>query len=171
MQVINSPGLKATQWRNSLGTFGQGCEFGRVVRFIPHQAITKFQTLVCVSSDHNPIVILPEGFCGKAQMPWHFDQLWLDNSGCHDTVERDWLMVSLVISMTSVMTKIEACKQQLTQWSKLTICNVSKTLAEKKNLLKQVKAAAVRGRDVDVFLKLKFEIHDLLRLEEKLRQQ
>lgn len=80
-------------------------------------------------------------------------------------------MVSLVISMTSVMTKIEACKQQLTQWSKLTICNVSKTLAEKKNLLKQVKAAAVRGRDVDVFLKLKFEIHDLLRLEEKLWQQ
>ena len=114
--------------------------------------ITKFQTLVCVSSDHNPIVILPEGFCGKAQRPWHFEQLWLDNSGCHDTVERDWLMVSLVISMTSVMTKIEACKQQLTQWSKLTICNVSKTLAEKKNLLKQVKAAAVRGRDVDVFL-------------------
>ena len=80
-------------------------------------------------------------------------------------------MVSLVISMTSVMTKIETCKQQLMQWSKLTICNVSKTLAEKKNLLKQVKAAAVRGRDVDVFLKLKFEIHDLLRLEEKLWQQ
>ena len=80
-------------------------------------------------------------------------------------------MVSSVISMTSVMTKIEACKQQLMQWSKLTICNVSKTLAEKKNLLKQVKAAAVRGRDVDVFLKLKFEIHDLLRLEEKLWQQ
>lgn len=80
-------------------------------------------------------------------------------------------MVSLVISMTSVMTKIETCKQQLMQWSKLTICNVSKTLAEKKNLLKQIKAAAVRGRDVDVFLKLKFEIHDLLRLEEKLWQQ
>ena len=80
-------------------------------------------------------------------------------------------MVSSVISMTSVMTKIEACKQQLTQLSKLTICNVSKTLAEKKNLLKQVEAAAVRGRDVDVFLKLKFEIHNLLRLEEKLRQQ
>ena len=80
-------------------------------------------------------------------------------------------MVSLVISMTSVMTKIETCKQQLMQWSKLTICNVSKTLAEKKNLLKQVDAAAVRGRDVDVFLKLKFEIHDLLRLEEKLWQQ
>lgn len=80
-------------------------------------------------------------------------------------------MVSLVISMTSVMTKIETCKRQLMQWSKLTICNVSKTLAEKKNLLKQVKAVAVRGRDVDVFLKLKFEIHDLLRLEEKLWQQ
>ena len=80
-------------------------------------------------------------------------------------------MVSLVISMTSVMTKIETSKQQVMQWSKLTICNVSKTLAEKKNLPKQVKAAAVRGRDVDVFLKLKFEIHDLLRLEEKLWQQ
>ena len=116
-------------------------------------------------------MILPEGFCGKAQRPWHFKQLWLENSGCHDTVERAWRMVSSVISMTSVMTKIEACKQQLTQLSKLTICNVSKTLAEKKNLLKQVEAAAVRGRDVDVFLKLKFEIHNLLRLEEKLWQQ
>ena len=48
---------------------------------------------------------------------------------------------------------------------------MSKTLVEKKNLLKVAEAVAIRGRDVDVFLKLKFEIHYLLQLEEKLWQQ
>ena len=39
--------------------------------------ITKVQTLICVSSNHHPIIILPKGFYGKAQRPWHFEQLWL----------------------------------------------------------------------------------------------
>ena len=44
--------------------------------------ITKVQTLTCVSSDHHPIIILLEGFCGKPQRPWRFEQLWLVNRGC-----------------------------------------------------------------------------------------
>nr|POF09816.1 hypothetical protein CFP56_67424 [Quercus suber] len=57
------------------------------------------------------------------------------------------------------------------QWSKSSICNVSKSLAEKKHLLKQVEATAISGKGMEAFLKLKSEIQDLLRMEEKLWQQ
>ena len=130
--------------------------------------ITKVQTLTCVSSDHHPIIILPKGFYGKAQRPWCFEQLWLENSGYHDTVVRAWMSDSSVFTMESVMTKINACRISLMQWSKSSICNVSKSLAEKKHLLKQVEAVAICGKGMEAFLKIKSEVQDLLRIEEKL---
>ena len=121
-------------------------------------SITKVQTLTCVSLDHHPIIILPKGFCGKAQRPWHFKQLCLENSGCHDTVERAWISDSSVFPMESVTTKIDACRISLMQWCKSSICNVSKSLAKKKHLLKQVEAAAICGKGMEAFLKLKYEV-------------
>lgn len=124
--------------------------------------ITKVQTLTCVSSNHHPIIILPEGFCGKAQRPWCFEQLWLENSGCHDTVQRAWMTDSSIFPMESVMTKIDVCQTHVMQWSESSICNVSKSLTEKKHLLKQAEATTISGKGTEAFLKLKSEIQDLL---------
>jgi len=44
-------------------------------------------------------------------------------------------------------------------------------LSKKKKLLKEAEVAAARGKNVEVFLQLKFEINNLLRLEEKMWQQ
>lgn len=77
--------------------------------------VTKVQTLVCVSLDHNLIIILPNGFGVKPQRPWHFEQMWLENEGCHDIVVGAWNKASLSSPMEIVVTKIEACQKSLTQ--------------------------------------------------------
>lgn len=46
----------------------------------------KVQTLVYVTSNHNLIIILSDGFGVKPQKPWQFEQMWLKNASCHDIV-------------------------------------------------------------------------------------
>ena len=48
---------------------------------------------------------------------------------------------------------------------------MSKSLADKKHLLKQAEAVAICGKGMEAFLKLKSEVQDLLRMGEKLWQQ
>ena len=72
----------------------------------------------------------------------------LSSCGCHDIVERVSRMASSDSLMADVMSKIEACQRQLTQWSKNSVCNVSKTLKEKTHLLKNVEAAVAKGKNI-----------------------
>lgn len=51
---------------------------------------TNMQTVTCVSSDHNPICIRLEGIEIKTQRLWRFEQMWLENSGCRDTMLGTW---------------------------------------------------------------------------------
>ena len=39
---------------------------------------TKVKTLVYASSDHSPILILPDGINLKPQRPWRFEHMWLE---------------------------------------------------------------------------------------------
>ena len=132
---------------------------------------TKVRTLSCVSSNHSPIFILPDGIAPKKQKPWRFEQLWLENEGCHDSVAAAWKEVSWGSPMVEVMTKIENCQNHLRKWSKNSVCNISKTLLGKKKSLEVAEAAAMRGGSMEFFLNLKYEVNDLLRMEEKLWQQ
>ena len=133
--------------------------------------VTKVQTLSCVTSDHSPILILPNGFGAKLNRPWRFEQMWLENRGCYDTVKGTWERVATGSPMATVMSKIEACQRSLTQWSKHSFCNVSAELMGKKKLLQAAELEAAQGRNVDFFMQLKGEVSDLLRLEEKMWQQ
>ena len=47
---------------------------------------TKVLTLECGTSDHKPIIIHLMGIPRKKQRPWRFEQVWLDDGGCHETV-------------------------------------------------------------------------------------
>ena len=133
--------------------------------------VTKVQTLSCVTSDHSPILILPNGFGAKLKRPWRFEQMWLENRGCYDTVKSTWERAAMGSPMVKVMSKIEACQQSLTQWSKHSFCIVSTELMGKKKLLQTAELEAAQGRNVDFFMQLKGEVSDLLRLEEKMWQQ
>ena len=69
--------------------------------------------------------------------------------------------------MAKVMGKIEACQTHLKRWSKKSICNISRTLVEKRKVLRKVEEAAVKGGHMDFFFQLKIKVNDFLRLEEK----
>ena len=120
--------------------------------WLEHFRATKVQSLVCGQSDHSPIVILPEGILVKPQCPWLFEQFWLEKEGCHDTVARSWVAVQSGSPLTAVMGKIDRCQEKLKKWSKDLVCNISRTLVEKKELSK-AKTAALRGGggNVDIF--------------------
>ena len=134
-------------------------------------SVTKVQTLSCVTLDHSPILILPDGFGAKLNRPWRFEQIWLENRGCYDTVKGTWELAATGSPMATVMSKIEACQRSLTQWSKHSFCNVSAELMGKKKLLQAAELEVAQGRNVDFFMQLKGEVSDLLRLEEKMWQQ
>ena len=51
------------------------------------------------------------------------------------------------------------------------MCNISRSLMEKKKMLGKAEAAAIQGGSVDFFLQLKSEVNDLLRMEEQMWQQ
>ena len=112
--------------------------------WLEHFRATKVQSLVCGQSDHSPIVILPEGILVKPQCPWLFEQFWLEKEGCHDTVARSWVAVQSGSPLTAVMGKIDRCQEKLKKWSKDLVCNISRTLVEKKELSK-AKIAALPG--------------------------
>ena len=70
---------------------------------------TKVRTLVCGSLDHRPLLILPKGFIVKPQRPWRFENLWLENEGCYDTVAGAWRIAPFGPLLAQVMEKIENC--------------------------------------------------------------
>ena len=40
--------------------------------------------------DHKPVIIHPRGVSVRPNKPWHFEQMWLEDEGCHDTMASAW---------------------------------------------------------------------------------
>ncbi|XP_065637300.1 uncharacterized protein LOC136070796 [Quercus suber] len=73
--------------------------------------------------------------------------------------------------MATVVGKIDRCQAKLKKWSKNSMCNISQTLVDKKKILSKAEAVAIQGGSVNFFLQLKFEVNELLRMEEQMWQQ
>lgn len=105
-----------------------------------------------------------EGIKVKTLRPWRFEQMWLEDSGCRDTVVWTWDRSVMGCPVEVVVTKLEACQKSLLQWSKNFFCHVRREIIEKKKMLKVAECEASQVW----FLKLKSEIVDLLCLDEKM---
>ena len=88
--------------------------------------------LVCGQSDHSPILILPEGILAKPQWPWRFEQFWLERDGCQDIVAHSWDTAHSGSPMALAVGKIDRCQANMKKWSKNSVCNISRSLMEKK---------------------------------------
>ena len=75
---------------------------------------------------------------------------------------RSWEAAHLGSLMASAVGKIDRCQVNLKKWSKNSVCNISRTLMDKKKMLSKVEAAAIQGGSVDFFLQLKIEVNELL---------
>lgn len=131
----------------------------------------KVMVLECGSSDHKPILIHPSGIPVKPNKPWHFEQIWLKDEGCHDVVAKAWSEGGGDNSMGKVVRKVEICQEKLKRWSRCCFSNVTWEIAKKKRLMKEVEEVALRGGGGATLVNLKQELAGLLVTEEKLWQQ
>ncbi|XP_075665958.1 uncharacterized protein LOC142635735 [Castanea sativa] len=84
-----------------------------------------------VESDHRPILLIlePNGESHRwKQKPFRFEEMWLVDMGCSDTVLRGH-------PMFKVLSKLKKCKEMLSAWSKDHFGGVKKQIAQKKELL------------------------------------
>ena len=98
---------------------------------------TRVVHLECGSSDHKLIVIFPTGIPKKCQRPWRFEHMWLEEEGCHASVESAWNQAVLGDPMKKVEIKITKCQENLKWWSSKSFRNVTKQLKEKKKKKKR----------------------------------
>ena len=91
---------------------------------------SKVSHLECGCSDHKPIVIHPLGIPIRHYKPWQFEQVWLQDEGCHKTVEEIWKLVQVYESpIATVKTNLERCQVGLKLWSRTSFDNITKRLA------------------------------------------
>ena len=69
----------------------------------------------CGSSNHKPIIIHPCGVFMKQNKPWRFEQIWLEEVGCHEAIASAWSGNMKGASMNKVMKKLGVCQNKL-QW-------------------------------------------------------
>ena len=88
---------------------------------------SKVSRLECGCSGYKPIVIQPLGIPIRHHKPWRFEQVWLQNEGCHKIVEEVWKSVQVCESpIAMVKTNLETCQAGLKLWSRTSFGNITK---------------------------------------------
>ena len=117
------------------------------------------------TSDHKDLWIVPKGMECSFQKLFRFEQMWMTNKGCTDTIE--------IVSRknvdeswdTKIITKIDHYGKALTQWSRRAFGNVKHETKRKRKQLTKAKKIAIGGGDSRLMKVLKEEINLLLAKE------
>lgn len=115
---------------------------------------SKVQHLHSNSTDHQAILVKPEGITPNPNHTFKFEQMWLWDRGCSDTVISSWGPPIAGATMPEVAGKVKSCGVKLTEWSKKSFGSIRKLLEEKKNLLAKAELAAARGGGIYYWLNL-----------------
>ena len=108
---------------------------------------TKVHHLDVTSSDHKALWISLEHMHCNFQKPFHFEQMWLTNKGCSDTVEAVWSINCNESWDSHVLRKIESRGAALSKWSKNSFGSVKKQLESARKRLKAAENHAIRSKD------------------------
>ena len=129
---------------------------------------TKIHHLGVTTSNHKPLWITPEGMDSSFHKPFRFEQMWLTDEGCTSTVEA--VCKERVVDPwdTRVLSKIDKCGRELTQWSKKCFGSVKRELENKRKQLKQVENKAARTGNSTRMKLLEREVNQLLDKEAKM---
>ena len=97
------------------------------------------------SSDHCPIWIVPRTLIyPSASKPFRFEEMWLTEKGCTDTIQAVWAVSDSTDPGTKVIKKIEKCGVELKKWSLKSFGSVRKELERKKKEIVQAEQEAMR---------------------------
>lgn len=122
-------------------------------------------------SDHNLILIRPEGIAPYRNKPFRFEQMWLREEGCGEIVKATWSSSMTIRSMPMVSEKIKKCAERLADWSKHSFGSVRRQLEEKTKELIKAKVAAASGSDSNTVRIIQAEVNELLEKESLMWQQ
>ena len=100
-----------------------------------------------------------------------FEEVWLSDKGCGETIENVWLATYEETKDTRVTRKIEACGVELTRWSHNNFRNIRRDLEKKRKELAQVEWVVVQGGGLDKLWLIKKEVNALMDKEEWLWRQ
>lgn len=123
---------------------------------------TRVQQLHVNSSNHNPIILKPEGIEPSRNKTFCFEQMWMKERGCRDTVKEAWYIPSPGISAPIVSEKEKWFGENLTKWSCRSFWCIHKQLQEKSKLLAKTKIDAALGTNCNPIKLLQLEVNELL---------
>ena len=130
---------------------------------------SKIHHLQCTTSDHSPLWIMPDGIePPRSTKPFRFEEIWLADKGCSDTVLTEWCREDMDIPGFDVTHKIDRCGKALTFWSRRCFGNVRKDLLNKRKLLARAKFDALFSGVNFRVRELRMEVNDLLDKETRL---
>ena len=131
----------------------------------------KVLILECGMLDHKPMIIHLGGVPMRPNKPWRFEQMWLEDEGCHDTVASAWRDGEGSSPMSRVLAKVGKCQTNLKWWSKRYFGNITWEIVDKKRKMKEAEVSAVNGGNVEYLVQLKNELASLIVKEEQMWQQ
>ena len=124
---------------------------------------TKVRHLNTHSSDHKAIAVKFDGITPCPNKPFKFEQMWLKDSGCSETVVSAWGSNSGAVTMPIVAGKIKKCGEKLTVWSKNSFGCIKKQIEKTGKLLSKAEVAVAKGEsEYEVVKNLKSELNGLL---------
>ena len=103
--------------------------------------------------------ISPEHMHCSFQKPFCFEQMWLTDKGCNDTVEAVWRINCNESWDSRVLRKIESCGAALSKWSKKSYGSVKKQLESARKRLKAAENHAIRSGDSSCMRLLEEEVN------------
>ena len=132
---------------------------------------TKVYHLDVTSSNHKPIWIVPDGMDCRQNRPFRFEQLWMTEKGCGETIEAMWKETYDAYGGQKILKKVDRFGLELTKWSKHCFGSVRRELEKKRKQLVQAKQRAMQGGSDARMKQLEAEINKLLNREAQMWAQ
>ena len=105
---------------------------------------TTVHHLTCSTLDHFPLFIVLEIVeSTNPEKPFCFEEMWLAEKGCSDTVKQEWSKQGSRDIALGIVPKIESCGKALKKWSSKNFGCVRKELKLKQKLLAQFELEAL----------------------------
>ena len=130
---------------------------------------TRVHHVDSTTSDHKLLWIEQAGLeFQQKKKPFRFEEMWLADKGCGETVEGVWEAHYDEGDNRRVLRKIENCGKELTRWSQKCFGNVRKELKKiRKELARAEKLALQTGNSIRV-MQIQKEINVLIGKEERM---
>nr|XP_023884545.1 uncharacterized protein LOC111996780 [Quercus suber] len=130
---------------------------------------TMVHHLPSFSSDHCPIWIVPRALISTcASKPFRFEEMWLTEKGCTDTIQAVWAVSDSADPGTKVIKKVERCGIELKKWSLKNFGSVRRELELKKKEIVQAEREAMRSGQNFRVRELMFELNKLMDKEARM---